>query len=725
MSHGSSPAPKRRARSHTFHLPREFDEEHQNAVSRASKDSVDTCPESEIPLLSWEQAQRIQEVADVEQRAPKDDERSAITTHAPKSFRWVHHFSETHMSMPIVDGDVSSVYPGITNRDIKRDVHCVARFFPQHMHDELAEYLVKTLAGEFVEKTVFTWHSLPEFNFIVQIEFHKVIRYVNADGRLTCVQLGETRDVTRAMRDHEELVSGIISRHRESIDHRFGNKIRMMHLLCQSAPTDAVSTELSRHFERLTYEIEIRRNLFSNLPDVSPVAFDDFISEEFIKLDVSGLTRHRLLFYDLDLEPISPIVIQVLLLQDIASNAFKHGDGRVLCQLQKNAVRISNKAKRDFETLSNKAPRKRIGLDTLRTVSKQIRVGITFEKRAEEFVATLMFGKLDVFSPVVKPTPTAPTRDLSSTRADSYSWVVLDDELTICRLYQLLMKKRLNVDATIIQTPADVSNTPKIIVDLHRRTRRPVVLIMDEQLVELDDNFYPKCVSGTDLRTRFLALAPVATLIQARQLFLFSSSASQVHDNRVLLKLGKTGSDASRRYSHVRHRRPSKEDPACSRDVEAAMQFYTLLGLEEERRFRAGPASATITSLSSTRSQARAAWLLGSGLRLELIEVPAVFDPQRRAADLLNDVTSLGLNHVALDVTNASARADSLGDFLQELNDDSERLFQRSLKLVLPPYQQMIGQDVFELAFVHDADGVLLELLRWQARIPNPMKPDW
>lgn len=123
--------------------------------------------------------------------------------------------------------------------------------------------------------------------------------------------------------------------------------------------------------------------------------------------------------------------------------------------------------------------------------------------------------------------------------------------------------------------------------------------------------------------------------------------------------------------------------------------------------------------------QARAVWLKTASYRLELIEVPDAFEPEKSAPDLVGQPAILGLNHVALDVTNVSSSADSLGSYLKELNDQSEQLFQRSVKLVLPPYQQMIGQDVFELAFINDADGVLLELLRFQTTLPYPMKPDW
>ena len=77
---------------------------------------------------------------------------------------------------------------------------------------------------------------------------------------------------------------------------------------------------------------------------------------------------------------------------------------------------------------------------------------------------------------------------------------------------------------------------------------------------------------------------------------------------------------------------------------------------------------------------------------------------------------------MALDV---SGVCEDLPDFLRRLNADSERIFEKSLKLALAPYQQIIGQEVYELAFVTDVDGVLIELLRKQATLEAPMAPDW
>jgi len=184
-------------------------------------------------------------------------------------------------------------------------------------------------------------------------------------------------------------------------------------------------------------------------------------------------------------------------------------------------------------------------------------------------------------------------------------------------------------------------------------------------------------------------------------------------------------------------------------NITLAMQFYRLLGFEEECRFRAGPA--------------RAAWLelADAGTRLELIEVPSYMliptssspgtagtSPQSpssspvplpKAINLMNRQELLGYNHLALDVTaqirhkeqqqlrrqqerDGKPNGDppqqlSLKDWIADLNATSLAQFNKTLRVALEPRQQLIGRDVYELAFVFDADGCLVELLHHQSRL--------
>jgi catechol 2,3-dioxygenase-like lactoylglutathione lyase family enzyme len=155
-----------------------------------------------------------------------------------------------------------------------------------------------------------------------------------------------------------------------------------------------------------------------------------------------------------------------------------------------------------------------------------------------------------------------------------------------------------------------------------------------------------------------------------------------------------------------------------TRNITTAIQFYSLFGYQVEGKFRAGPA--------------RAVWLelKGSEHRLELIEVPAhilneLLGQKRRAMDLMERQDLLGYNHVALDVSSQISGNQTLSDWLTDLNEVSLQRFGKSLRIALEPKQQLIGSAVYELAFLYDADGCLVEILRFQAELPQQVDSGW
>jgi len=169
-----------------------------------------------------------------------------------------------------------------------------------------------------------------------------------------------------------------------------------------------------------------------------------------------------------------------------------------------------------------------------------------------------------------------------------------------------------------------------------------------------------------------------------------------------------------------------------TRDIDNAIKFYSLLGFEVEAKFRAGPA--------------KAAWLNQplhnrSDLRLELIEVPQhILKEQegrrKRAPNGFLDETLLGFNHLALDVTHLinsldqttrkedlSCGCDSYGltNYIDILNKHSLKEFGKTLRIAMQPKQSIVGQNVYELAFIYDADGAIVELLHYQKTLETPM----
>jgi len=159
-----------------------------------------------------------------------------------------------------------------------------------------------------------------------------------------------------------------------------------------------------------------------------------------------------------------------------------------------------------------------------------------------------------------------------------------------------------------------------------------------------------------------------------------------------------------------------------TRNITLAIQFYSLLGFEPSEKFRTGPAKAAWLEQRSSS---------GYG-RLELIEVPPYLlnEPEgmkRQAIDLAKRQDLLGQNHLALDVTKSiqNKGLECLSEWIDVLNQRSVETFGKTLRVAVEPMQQMIGSGVYELAFLYDADGALIELLHQQAKLPQKITSGW
>ena len=132
-------------------------------------------------------------------------------------------------------------------------------------------------------------------------------------------------------------------------------------------------------------------------------------------------------------------------------------------------------------------------------------------------------------------------------------------------------------------------------------------------------------------------------------------------------------------------------------NIHRAIAFYEQLGFTVQERFTTG--------------YTLACWLEGLGGRIELLQIPQ----PHPAPDAFGDEHYTGYYHLSFDLT---ATATSLPSWLAELKDGfakaaSEDPDQLSpLKVLLEPTQQMIGDRVYEVAFIADSDGLPLEFIR-------------
>jgi catechol 2,3-dioxygenase-like lactoylglutathione lyase family enzyme len=154
-----------------------------------------------------------------------------------------------------------------------------------------------------------------------------------------------------------------------------------------------------------------------------------------------------------------------------------------------------------------------------------------------------------------------------------------------------------------------------------------------------------------------------------------------------------------------------------TQNITRAISFYSMLLTENcntegteltVKKFRAGPG--------------RAAWLETNrggearpNNRIELIEVPGYMlsegddegDETKvyRAPDLMRLYKLLGHNHIAFEV------GVPIDEFLERLQAKSMERFGKTVRVALEPYEDFIDNKVYQLGFIYDADGSLVELV--------------
>jgi catechol 2,3-dioxygenase-like lactoylglutathione lyase family enzyme len=124
-------------------------------------------------------------------------------------------------------------------------------------------------------------------------------------------------------------------------------------------------------------------------------------------------------------------------------------------------------------------------------------------------------------------------------------------------------------------------------------------------------------------------------------------------------------------------------------NIHRAIAFYEQLGFTVNERFTTG--------------YTLACWLEGLGGRIELIEIP---EP-KPAPDAFGDEHYVGYYHLSFDLTEV---AQDLPSWLEQLKRNLESI--QPLQVLLEPTQQMIGDRVYEVAFIADCDGLPLEFIR-------------
>ncbi|ANV87746.1 VOC family protein [Picosynechococcus sp. PCC 7117] len=124
-------------------------------------------------------------------------------------------------------------------------------------------------------------------------------------------------------------------------------------------------------------------------------------------------------------------------------------------------------------------------------------------------------------------------------------------------------------------------------------------------------------------------------------------------------------------------------------DIHRAIAFYGQLDFAMETQFTTG--------------YTLACWLKGPLGRLELIQIPQ----PKPAPDAFGDEHYVGYYHLSFDLTEITP---DLATWLADLQQNAPE----PITVLLKPQQQMIGDRIYEVMFLADADGLPLEFIRYQ-----------
>ncbi|MBR8835387.1 MAG: VOC family protein [Stigonema ocellatum SAG 48.90 = DSM 106950] len=132
-------------------------------------------------------------------------------------------------------------------------------------------------------------------------------------------------------------------------------------------------------------------------------------------------------------------------------------------------------------------------------------------------------------------------------------------------------------------------------------------------------------------------------------------------------------------------------------NIHRAIAFYEHLGFRVCERFTTGYTLAS--------------WMEGLGGRIELIEIPQ----PKPAPDAFADEHYVGYYHLSFDLTEITP---DLPSWLKSLKERFTVASQNTteplppLLVLLEPTQQQIGDRIYEVTFIADADGLPLEFIR-------------
>jgi len=297
--------------------------------------------------------------------------------------------------------------------------------------------------------------------------------------------------------------------------------------------------------QRILYEarlvVDVQRRNTKHL-SAGPIHVGDFLRRFFHQELVCEQSEQHACFFVGD-EELKPDVLAVNLLHDAASNCFKHaGKEAVHVELLQNMLRISNKVSSGLPISYSSSS----GLLAMQAEAEALGVPCQFDARDGRFVVEFSLQCRLTAPQSVSQVPTQQTVESDPYGTEEFSWVLVEDDPIITRLFTPLMARVGIKHHSVVQTADEVQAFVETTVShassalsLNLKT----ICLMDENLMCCDGDGQHVKTTGTELRKQLQENLMARQFIAEGSLLLMSMSGSKaVEDSSLVLVIQKGAS---------------------------------------------------------------------------------------------------------------------------------------------------------------------------------------
>lgn len=320
---------------------------------------------------------------------------------------------------------------------------------------------------------------------------------------------------------------------RNILDHRFGNRVRQARLHFEEKQFG----ELEAIIKAWEYESDIRQGNYSNLPTtaIKPKTLFDEVFSFHYTMDCFCESELPLLFFDSLGKQIAYPIIQVAILQDVASNVMKHGGARAHVVVCGHKIVVANCIIKNPSLPQSNS----IGLKALENQAAAFNLQIAFEADSGEFRTILQVSCEPKSVPETRMVEPIPIGN-SWTQYNQFTWLYVEDSQTTALLTAKQYKK-VGINLKTLIQASDVSGLENIVAEMWHCTGKSVVVILDENIFTINEDYNIAPETGTNVRRRFLSTPASKKLIDDGHVYFVSCSASVVTDDENLIcKIGKS-----------------------------------------------------------------------------------------------------------------------------------------------------------------------------------------